>query len=101
MEITDKKPYIVKGLAWGLFSGTATAAAFLLPAFIMGTLLFGKNYTTELPEWIVHVTIIAIVGFAVYHSIYRIIASNHDLKLLSTLLKYLIVFIIITILFAL
>ena len=101
MDVKNKKPYILKGLAWGTFSGTATASAFLLPAFIMGNMLYGQNFSDTLPEWLLQSALILIVGCAIYHSVYRIIASDHDLKLIKVFTKYFIVFILITLLFLL
>lgn len=94
----NDKPAIVKGLLWGTFSGTATVSAFVLPAFIIGH-LFHQSYTTQLPPYLFYGGITIIFFCAAYHALYRAIASNHDLKLLSTLAKCIGAFIILTILF--
>lgn len=96
MDVKDKKPAVLKGIAWGTFSGTATASAFLLPAFIMGQFLYGRNFTAGLPPWLFYGTTALILFCALYHSIYRIIASNHDLKLIKTVVQYILILFLIT-----
>lgn len=101
MDVNNKKPHILKALAWGTFSATATTAAFILPAFIIGNILYGQNFSKSLPEWLLQTILVVIIGVALYHSVYHVIASDHDLKLIRTFIKYLIPFTIITFLFSL
>jgi len=93
-----KQPAIIKGLLWGLFSGTATASAFLLPGFIIGQ-FFNKDYNHNLSPFLLYGAIGIIFFCAAYHSFYRIKASDHDLHLLSTFTKAFGLFVIITIAF--
>lgn len=101
MDINSNKPLILKGLLWGAFSGTATVAAFLLPAFILGQMLYGRNYSSGLPPWLLWGIVIVTILCAAYHSVYRVIASNHDLKLVGQLLRYILLILLITLLVAL
>ena len=72
-----KKPAIMTGLKWGLFSATATLSAFFLPAFILGNI----NSSIKAPFGeLVSVTITGIILFAaLYHGLYRVKTICEDL----------------------
>ena len=93
-----KQPAMLKGLLWGLFSATATASAFLLPAFIVGQ-FFAAPYNHNLSPYLLYGSIVIIYFCALYHALYRIKSSDHDLHLLSTFAKACGLFMIVTILF--
>ncbi len=77
----QKKPAITKGLKWGLFSVTATFCAFLLPIFIFALISTPIAFDPPLPDWIMIIIFLITLFCALYHSIYRIFASDHDLQL--------------------
>lgn len=76
-----KKPDIIKGLKWGIFSTTATFCAFVLPVFIFAILGTPVVFYPPVPDWIFLIIFIGVLFCALYHSIYRIHASDHDLQL--------------------
>jgi fumarate reductase subunit D len=94
MDINNNhNPSIFKALTWALFAATATISAFLLPVFIVASIIiiyyFPGNFNfnfSPIPDWIIYTTAAIIIFSSLYHSIYRIIASNKDLKLFRSLL---------------
>lgn len=96
LEITKLKPAYLKGFAWAMFSGTATVSAFLLPAYIIASLQ-QRELNPAIPEWLQYAIIIVLLFCALYHSIYRIAASDHDLKLFSTFRNHIGIFILLAI----
>lgn len=73
---TLEKPEKIKGITWFLFGGAATFCAFFLPITII---LHFKTYNQY--NLIFLILNFSVILLALYHSFYRIKASNHDLKL--------------------
>ncbi len=72
----DIKPEKNKGITWLLFGGAATFCAFFLPITIV------LNWTTTKQYNLLFLILnFSVILLALYHSFYRIKASNHDLKL--------------------
>lgn len=73
----------MKGLAWGLFSGTATFSAFTLPALIFSILNYnpfnGNDRLWYPPIWVAKIIAIIIIFCALYHSLYRVKTVTFDL----------------------
>ncbi len=88
---SHKKPALSKSFLWALFSGSATLTAFLLPVFIFLTLTTPFVFAPPFDDWIMVVILIIMLAAALYHSVYRIIASNHDLKLGKKFFQWIVV----------
>lgn len=73
------KPSIITGLLWGTFAGTATASAFLLPAFFAGY-LFVPNFLS-IYDLILEGFVLLSFYCGWYHAWYRLKALGHDLDL--------------------
>lgn len=73
------KPSVITGLLWGAFAGTATASAFLLPAFFAGY-LFIPNFLTR-KDLIIEAFVLLTFYCGWYHAWYRLKALGHDLDL--------------------
>lgn len=74
-----KTPSIITGLLWGAFAGTATASAFLLPAFFAGY-LFVPGFLTRF-DLLIEAFVILAFYCGWYHAWYRLKALGHDLDL--------------------
>lgn len=88
MDVNNRKEASkIKGIAWAMFAATGTLCAFLLPAFIIRIYLESAAklkilYTFDGPlKLIFNILFFSLIIAALYSSIYRIKASNHDLKL--------------------
>ena len=108
------QPAKFKGVLWMVFSGTATLCVFILPAFVILTctgvstcdffndagLLHSEGLYQNWPwaEWTRIALIVVILGMAAYHSAYRLIASEKDLRLSIPLFTLIAALIILSIL---
>ncbi len=80
-----------QGITWFLFGGAATVCAFFLPI----TIILQSHHPTQNNLTFLILTFSVII-LALYHSFYRIKASNHDLKLGRSFIVWISAIIILT-----
>ncbi|HLG26077.1 MAG TPA: hypothetical protein VI588_04845 [Candidatus Gracilibacteria bacterium] len=110
MNHSDIKPAVKKSIAWFIFGGTATLCAFALPALVIGkspdliaalhnfTGITFKTGSGILPPGAIQALEFLILISAAYHSAYRLIASEKDLRLSIPLFTLIAALIILSIL---
>lgn len=80
-SVPQKSPDLIKGLLWSAFAASATLGAFVLPAFVLSTIL--TPISLEEKSWIVPIISLILLA-STYFGLYRFSVFIEDIGLKKT-----------------